>query len=671
MNRREKRAQRRARASAFPAPAPEPLAGAHRATAAVAVGVALFALVLYLKTLAPTVTLVDSGELLFAADAPGVAHPPGFPVWIFLAHLATYLPWESVALRIHASSALFAALASGLLVLVVRWAALSSSAREPGSERSWRWSDLLPPALAGLLLATSRTLWSYATLAEVYALNTLLAIGLLALLLVWRRNPKNDRPLLAAAALFGVALGVHHVTIALLLPAFAVLVWRTAGGSFFSGRRVLRAAALALGSAVAVYLYLPWLASRAEPAGLDWGAPSSFSRLIEHVSGRQYRVFLAPTADSIGAEIGSWAAGLNREFGPIWFPLVLLLALLGFRALARSDRTLFATLAALLAVNCCWGFLYTIAEDKDAYYLPTVATLAVASGFGARSLLASLSGRRRALAAILLLLLPMAALFAGWTRNDRSSERVAERFVEDALQPLAQERQALLLTGEWQLYSPWLYLHEVEGRWPKVMAIDALLLRRSWYYGFLERRDPALLAAAGGTVEPFLVDLRRWDREPEIYDRDPTLNRRINDRFHAMLLDLVARGLERGSVYVTRDFAQPPFAADPAFAAKLAAAYQLVPRGLLFELTRNRDFVDPGPFAETNRELFDRARPLDPGSVAALKVRPVYLSMITSRGLYYAAHGRLPEARAALLEALVLDPSYDPARQAFNRLPPI
>src|SRR6266513_2390005 len=79
----------------------------------------LVALLLYSWTLAPTVTLTDSGELIIVAQGLGVAHPPGFPLWVILAHLASIVPFGNVAVRINFSSALFAALASAMLALVV------------------------------------------------------------------------------------------------------------------------------------------------------------------------------------------------------------------------------------------------------------------------------------------------------------------------------------------------------------------------------------------------------------------------------------------------------------------------------------------------------------------------------------------------------------------------
>src|SRR2546428_13989662 len=79
----------------------------------------LAALLLYSWTLAPTVTLVDSGELIVVAHGLGVAHPPGFPLWVLLAHLASLVPVGNVAVRVNFSSALFGSLACAMVVLVV------------------------------------------------------------------------------------------------------------------------------------------------------------------------------------------------------------------------------------------------------------------------------------------------------------------------------------------------------------------------------------------------------------------------------------------------------------------------------------------------------------------------------------------------------------------------
>src|SRR4029077_2260296 len=128
------------------------------------------ALLLYCWTLAPTVTLVDSGELIVVAHGLGVAHPPGFPLWVLLAHFASVVPFGSVAMRVNFSSALFAALASGVLALVVAEmmiiaSYLASAKRTRKSARPRKTAQdslttglsVFAPAVgAGLLMAFSR-----------------------------------------------------------------------------------------------------------------------------------------------------------------------------------------------------------------------------------------------------------------------------------------------------------------------------------------------------------------------------------------------------------------------------------------------------------------------------------------------------------------------------------
>src|SRR6266478_4120138 len=150
-----------------------------------AAAVFVVAALLYTLTLAPTVTLVDSGELILAAWGTGVAHPPGFPLWVMLAHLASLLPFGNVAVRINFSSAFFAALACATLTLVTAELIITASS-SPTPKRtnkaaqqnrklqdsSGEWFLMFAPAAgAGLLTAFSKTLWSYATITEVYALN--------------------------------------------------------------------------------------------------------------------------------------------------------------------------------------------------------------------------------------------------------------------------------------------------------------------------------------------------------------------------------------------------------------------------------------------------------------------------------------------------------------------
>ena len=61
----------------------------HPLIPAVVMGLLFF--IIYVRTLAPDVLAADSGELQVVAAQPGVAHPPGFPLYVMVAHLFTRL----------------------------------------------------------------------------------------------------------------------------------------------------------------------------------------------------------------------------------------------------------------------------------------------------------------------------------------------------------------------------------------------------------------------------------------------------------------------------------------------------------------------------------------------------------------------------------------------------
>src|SRR5205085_3749474 len=80
----------------------------------------LFVFIGYYLTLAPEMTLEDSGELAVGSYYAGVPHPPGYPVWTIFTWLWTVLlPINNVAWRVGVGCAFSGALATGLLSMVV------------------------------------------------------------------------------------------------------------------------------------------------------------------------------------------------------------------------------------------------------------------------------------------------------------------------------------------------------------------------------------------------------------------------------------------------------------------------------------------------------------------------------------------------------------------------
>ena len=58
----------------------------------IGLALSLAAFGVYLLTLAPTVTFIDSGELATVAATLGIAHPTGYPLFALLGWLFAHLP---------------------------------------------------------------------------------------------------------------------------------------------------------------------------------------------------------------------------------------------------------------------------------------------------------------------------------------------------------------------------------------------------------------------------------------------------------------------------------------------------------------------------------------------------------------------------------------------------
>jgi len=661
----------------------------------------LAALLLYSWTLAPTVTLVDSGELIVVAHGLGVAHPPGFPLWVVLAHLASLVPVGNVAMRVNFSSAIFAALASAMLTLVVAELMITASylaaskRRKKSAQQSKRAQDsgirhllVFAPALgAGLLMAFSRTLWFYATITEVYALNTLLILVIFFLMLRWRRRIIADRRdigaamdaghatsaitghdafLYVAAFAFGLALGVHHVTVALILPALGVIVYRTEGLRFFTSRRLMYAALISTGALVAVYTYLPFAASRSPV--INWGNPRSLQEIWWHVTGRQYQVFLSFTPKIMGGQFVEFCRMALREFGVSWLPLPLVFAFAGIASAFKRDRTTFWFLLFIVIANFAYDLSYEIAEDKDAYYLPVFISIAIAAGFGLRWLIqraVSKSmplGKRYLVATIIVLLAPAIAFMGNWPFNNRRHYFIAHDYVENLFSAI--EPNGLLLTLDWQVESPMFYAQEVEQRRRDVKIVDINLLRRSWYFDYLRHAYPGLIERSRDKIDAFVENLKEWERDPGAFTRNQALTQRISAAFEEMIQSIVTHESKVAPVYITRDLLLAD-TTNGELTRWLTQNYQLVPQGLVFNLAGDQSFHDSRDLRLQTRGLADGTLRFEKDDVVNLKVIPVYTSMLINRGRYLALFNQHDRAIAAFRQALALDPGLAAAQQGL------
>ncbi|HVY70524.1 MAG TPA: DUF2723 domain-containing protein, partial [Verrucomicrobiae bacterium] len=152
----------------------------------------------YLYTLAPDVTLEDSGELAVGSFYAGVPHPPGYPVWTLYTWLFTrILPFANVAWRVGVSSAFAGAFACGLIGLMVSRGSsmiLESIAELKDLDKRWESAICMVSGyVAAMLMGFNGFMWSQCVIVEVYPFSLLSMVGVLCLLLRWMYAPHQRR----------------------------------------------------------------------------------------------------------------------------------------------------------------------------------------------------------------------------------------------------------------------------------------------------------------------------------------------------------------------------------------------------------------------------------------------------------------------------------------------
>ena len=173
-----------------------------RAEALHPLGVALVLFAVYATSAPRAVMMEDDGAFILASHFLGIAHPPGYPLYILFGKLATLVPLGPLAYRVHLLSGFFGAASCAALWLCARTLGLGKLASH----------------LAALGLGLSAVFWSQAIIAEVYTLNALLFFLLLLLAL-------RGAPLGPMAFLFGLSLSNHWPLMLLAGASLAVLLW--------------------------------------------------------------------------------------------------------------------------------------------------------------------------------------------------------------------------------------------------------------------------------------------------------------------------------------------------------------------------------------------------------------------------------------------------------------
>ena len=340
--------------------------------------IGLFAFVLYLLTAGPSIVELFDDSLEFQLVGPtfGIAHPTGYPLYVILGGLwSRLLPFGNWAWRMNILSALFGAVAVGLLFALTRRMVTERDGRPN------QWAGLA----AALSFGLGAVWWSQATIAEVYTLHIALVAAILSVTVGMNSSmgdstqipPGMDRRMTWLFLLFGLGLA-HHRTTVLLIPGVAVyLLWSVPG--IWRPRRVWFLWALALISPLLLYLFIPLRASMGV-MDLNGSYVNDWAGFWRHVLASAYADFFSDNSLAVERTLGDWVAIFQQQMGL----LGLILGLLGMVWLVdRHGRPAKAWVFVLIVLltNLIFALNYRVG-DVEVFLLPVFYCAAIFVGGG-------------------------------------------------------------------------------------------------------------------------------------------------------------------------------------------------------------------------------------------------------------------------------------------------
>ena len=261
----------------------------------IAAGVFVAALLLYISTVAPTVSFWDPGERIAVSHGLQIPHPPGAPFYMLVGRIfSMFMPASYVALSIN----MIAVMASAATVLLVFLIVIRLMREMKGPREEWSTTDHIIGYAGGIIgaltLAVSDSFWFDAVEAETYALSTTFTALCVWLTLRWSERARMqdaqltpgmqhafgstaERWLIVIAYLYGLAIGVHLLSLLSIFFVSLIVYFQHFERPEWNGTQRLGGLVVAALVSCGVFLLIyPGLVRVLPAVARDMGAPVFF-----------------------------------------------------------------------------------------------------------------------------------------------------------------------------------------------------------------------------------------------------------------------------------------------------------------------------------------------------------------------------------------------------------
>jgi hypothetical protein len=619
------------------------------------VGTGLTAFVVYIFTMAPSVIQIDTGELAAVQATLGIAHPTGYPLYTLIGFLFSKIPLPfAIIYQLNLLAAFYCAAAISIFTYTFKFILdniESFSVQEKRSNKkknkrekkqeavpknhqnfSSEISDpikLLSAVFAGLALAFSKTFWFQSTSVEVYSFHLLLmSIIILSLLKAFIKRHNTDDLIFKEWFWFAffLALGfTNHMTTLLIIPGVAYLYFNSSGINKKSFQKIALMLLVFFPVLFLIYAYLPIRASQ-QPL-LNWGNPVDFERILRHISGFQYQVWLFTSTEVAKKQFDIFINNIASEFS-----ISSLIIVLGIIITLIKARKLFI----LLSINLLFTIMYSInydINDIDAYFLLAYISLAFFSVLGYSKVLTEFSSNKivKLAAIVVSVILLSYQTYSNFKYIDQSKTFIYEDYTKAILNSV--EPNAIIFSYQWDYFLSASYYYQfVENFRRDIAVVDKELLRRSWYYVELESKYPGLLDGIKNNIDPFLEALKPFERKENF---DANL---LETLFRRLMTNLVATNINKREFYLGPEVVQNEMQKGEFV---LPEGYFIVPHLLMFKVTNDQKYIS-APNPDFSIRIPDKKNQY------TVAIENFVAGMLINRAFYELQYNKIDQARLYL-----------------------
>ncbi len=566
---------------------------------------AFLVFVIYLFTLAPSVVQIDSGELATVQITLGIAHPTGYPLFTIIGFLFSLIPLPFTKIfQMNLLAAFYCSTSVGVFVYTVKLVldnlrlfipkenvkkdkTKKLKKKDKSKKKTITTNNnaipdsikYLSAVFGGLILAFSKTFWFQSTSVEVYSLHLLL-ITLIILFLLKAFIIVNDNDKIFPWIIFALFLALgftNHMTTLLILPGVAYLYFLRYGLNQSSIKRVGLMILFFIPVLVIIYSYLPIRASQSPL--LNWGNPIDLERILRHISGKQYQVWLFSSTAAAKKQFIYFVETL-----PVEFSISLIIAAIGLFAAFIKAKRFFIFLIITFLFTMLYSINYDI-HDIDSYFLLAYISIAFFAVFGALKLY-ELTGKNRNVFILpgLLLVTLIIQFYSNFDKVNQHGIYTFEDYTKAVVGSVTED--AIIFSYQWDYFiSSSYYYQNVEDYRKDVAVIDKELLRRSWYYNQLANAFPGLFGGVQNDVNQFLTALVPFERS-EDFDAQ-----KLETYFRNIMTGLVETNIDEKDFYVAPEIFEGEMQRGEFV---LPEGYNLVPDLFLFKVVKGNQY-DPAP----------------------------------------------------------------------------